>query len=70
MKVKLINKEFNYFSTLRILPALLKIDQEMIFLVVVYRPPGPIGNFINTLLANLNKLIMENPIQSTKSTGC
>ena len=61
-KVKLINKEFNYFGTLEILPALLKIDQKMIFLVVVYRRPGPIGNFINTLMAVLDQLIMENPI--------
>ena len=61
MKVKLI-KEFNYFGTLEIVPVLLKIDQEMIFLVVVYRRPGPIGNFISTLMAVLDQLIMENPI--------
>ena len=61
-KVKLI-KKLNYFGTLEILPVLLEINGEILFLVVVYRPNGPIGNFINTLINVMDSLVTENRIQ-------
>jgi cellobiose-specific phosphotransferase system component IIC len=43
-------KKLNYIGTLEILPVLLEINEEILFLVVVYRPNGPIGTFVNTLI--------------------
>ena len=62
LKVQVI-KQYNYSGTLEVLPVLLKVDHETIFLVVVYRPPGPIRNFANTFMEVLDSLIIENQIQ-------
>ena len=59
-KVKLI-KEYAYFGALEILPALFEINQEMVLLVLLYRPPGPIGNFVTNLIEVLDRLFSEKP---------
>ena len=66
-KVKLI-REYTYFGALEILPALFEINQEMVLLVLLYRPPGPIGNFVRNLIAVLDRLVTENPIGSEYRT--
>lgn len=57
-KVKVIKKS-NYFGALEILPVLLEINQKIIFLVLVYRRPGPIGNFANNLMEVLDHFVAE-----------
>ena len=57
-KVKVI-KRYNYIGALEILPVLLEINKEIIFLVVVYRRPGPIGNFVENLMEVLDHFIAE-----------
>jgi hypothetical protein len=56
-------KKLNYIGTLEILPVLLEINEEILFLVVVYRPNGPIGTFVNTLINTIDSLVTENQIQ-------
>jgi hypothetical protein len=66
-KVKLLEK-YNYIGALEILPVLLEINQEIIFLVLVYRHPGPIGNFVSNLMEVLDRLVAENPIHEEYRT--
>ena len=37
-------------------------------LVLLYRPPGPIGNFVTNLIEVLDRLVTENPIGSEYRT--
>ena len=60
-KVKVL-KQFDYVGVLEMLPVLLKVDNEMLFLVVVYRRPGPIGNFVSSITQEIGRLLQENPI--------
>ena len=60
-KVTLL-KQYPYFGVLEILPVLLQIDNEIIFLVLVYRRPGPIGTFVNDIIQTMDQILRENPI--------
>ena len=40
----------------------IQIDNEIIFLVLVYRRPGPIGSFVNGLIQAMDQIMTENPI--------
>ena len=55
-------KQYHYTGVLEILPVLLKVKNEVIFLVVVYRRPGPIGTFVMNIIEALDQLLRENPI--------
>ena len=57
-----VMKQYPYVGILEILPVLLKIDNEIIFLVLVYRRPGPIGTFVDNITQTLNQILRENPI--------
>ena len=48
-KVKMI-KEFDYIGALQILPALMEINDQLILLVLVYRPDGPMAEFVRNLI--------------------
>ena len=55
-KVRII-QEFPSSNELQMLPVLIKMEDEFLLLVVVYRPPSePIGNFIQNLIQQLNQL--------------
>ena len=60
-KVRVL-KQFPYVGVLEILPVLLQIDVEIIFLVLVYRPPGPIGTFVTNIIHTMDQIMSENPI--------
>ena len=60
-KVKVL-KHYPYVGILEILPVLLQIDNEVIFLVLVYRRPGPIGAFVNNITQVISQILRENPI--------
>ena len=60
-KVKVL-KQYDYVGFLEILPVLMQIDNEIIFLVLVYRRPGPIGSFVNDLIQAMDQIMRENPI--------
>ena len=55
-------KQYSYFGVLEILPVLLQVDNEVIFLVLVYRQPGPIGDFVNNITQVVDQILRENPI--------
>ena len=55
-------------GVLELLPVLLEINGEIIFLVLVYRPPGPIGNFVFTLIQVIDQLLSEYPINAPYRT--
>ena len=59
-KVKVL-KQYPYVGVLEILPVLLQIDDEIIFLVLVYRT-GPIGNFVDNIIQTMDQILRENPI--------
>ena len=61
-------KKYSYMGVLEILPVLLEIDKEIIFLVLVYRPPGPIGNFVTVLIQVIDQLLSEYPIHAPYRT--
>ena len=61
-------KEYGYSGALEILPALLKVDNEIIFLVLVYRRPGPIDTFVRNITETMEQLLRENPIQGEYRT--
>ena len=61
-------KEYSYSGALEILPALLKVDNEIIFLVLVYRRPGPIDTFVRNITETMEQLLRENPIQGEYRT--
>ena len=54
-RVKLVHR-FNYDCILQILATLMEIDGEIVFLVLLYRPPGPIGTFVNDLIESIDML--------------
>ena len=54
-KVKIL-KRFTYVGILQMLPLLLDIEGEKLFLITVYRPGGPIGNFVQELITNIDLL--------------
>ena len=55
-------KQYSYYGCLEMLPVLLQIDNEIIFLVLVYRRPGPIGNFVSNIIQTMDQILRENPI--------
>ena len=55
-------KQYSYYGCLEMLPVLLQIDNEIIFLVLVYRRPGPIGNFVDNITQTMDQILRENPI--------
>ena len=59
-KVRIIKKNYNYIGVLEILPVLLEVNNQLIFLIVLYRRPGPIGNFVFTLINAIDSLTKEN----------
>ena len=63
-----ILKKYSYTGVLEILPVLLEIGKEIIFLVLVYRPPGPISNFVTNLIQVIDQLLAEYPIQAPYRT--
>ena len=60
-KVTLL-RQYSYVGVLEILPVLLQIYNETVFLVLVYRQPGSIGNFVNNTTEVLDQILRENPI--------
>ena len=57
-KVAII-QEFQTTNVLEILPVLIEIENERVLLLLVYRKPGPVGNFINDLIDELSQLPTE-----------
>ena len=55
-------KQYSYIGPLELLPVLLKINDENVFLILVYRRPGPIGSFVDNLIQALEQILRENPI--------
>ena len=51
-----IIEEFETTTTLEILPVVMEIENEHVLLVLVYRPPGAVGSFINNLIDELTQL--------------
>ena len=49
-------KEFKTSNVIEIMAVLLQHGTERIMVVLVYRPPGVIGDFVNTLIAELRLL--------------
>ena len=49
-------KEFQTSNVIEIMAVLLQHGTERIMVVLVYRPPGVIGDFVNTLIAELRLL--------------
>lgn len=43
-------------STLELLPVVMKIEDEHVLVLLIYRPPGPIGTFIEQLRIELGFL--------------
>ena len=43
-------------SVLEVLPIVLEIEKETIFLVIVYRMPGPLGSLIGDFISLINEL--------------
>ena len=54
-KVELV-EEFHSDNGLQLLPILIKVEDEHILLILVYRPPGPIDTFIQELIDELGRL--------------
>ena len=54
-KVRII-QEFETTTTLEILPVVIEIENEHVLLILVYRPPGAVGSFINNLIDELTQL--------------
>ena len=50
------------------MPVLLEINHEFIFLVLVYRRPGPLGNFVSTITEMINQLLVDDPIKENYRT--
>ena len=50
-KVEIV-QEFPPTDVLQLFPVVVKVENEHILLILVYRPPGPIGNFIQELYAS------------------
>ena len=57
-KVKVIQR-FSYSGTLQLLPVLLRIENELVLIVLLYRPPGPIGTFVENLLQSIDQFTSE-----------
>ena len=51
-----IIRELETISSLEILPVAMEIENECVLLVLVYRMPGPVGNFVNDLIEELTQL--------------
>ena len=66
-KVKVL-EQYRYIGVLEILPVLLKVDNEIIFLVLVYRRPGPIGTFVTSIIQTIDQLLRDNPINGEYRT--
>ena len=66
-KVTLL-KRFLYVGALEILPLLLDIDDEKVLLVVLYRPGGPIADFVTCLIDTINALVRDDPIEGQYRT--
>ena len=45
-----IIEEFETGNTLEILPVVIEIENEHVLPVLVYRPPGAVGSFMNNLM--------------------
>ena len=60
-KVKLL-KQYTYVGALEILPALLQIENELVFLVLVYRRPGPIATFVRSIVETMDQIMSDNPV--------
>ena len=54
-KVRII-QEFETRNTLEILPVVIEIENEHVLLVLVYRPPGAVGSFIDNLIEEITQL--------------
>ena len=54
-KVKIV-RQFIMTCALQLLPVLMKIENELILLVLVYRPPRPIGTFVYELIQEISTL--------------
>ena len=52
-KVEIV-QVFTTDDRLQLLPVLLKIEDDLVFLVLVYRPPRPIGSFVDELIQELS----------------
>ena len=46
----------------------MQIGNEVIFLVLVYRRPGPIGAFVNNITQVIAQILRENPISGIYRT--
>ena len=55
-------KEYHYTGVLEILPVLLRVKNELMFLLLVYRFPGPIGTFVINIIETIDRILRENPI--------
>ena len=60
-KVSII-EEIQTSNALEILPVLIEIENERVLLVLVYRKPGPLGNFIYELVEQVTELPTENRV--------
>ena len=54
-KVEIV-QEFAVTDALQLLPLVIKVEDEHILLILVYRPPGPIDTFIYELIQQLSML--------------
>ena len=57
-KVKVV-QEFDYIGAMQLLPVLIDIEDQLIFLVLVYRPNGPIGRFVENLVECIQSFLSE-----------
>ena len=55
-----IIKEFSTSGNLQLLPVLLKVENEQIFLLLLYRPPGSAGTFVYELMQQISMLSLDN----------
>ena len=53
---------------MEILPLLLDINGEKVLLVALYRPGGPIANFVTCLIDTINALVQNDPIEGEYRT--
>ena len=60
-KISMI-RELETSSSLEILPVVMEVEDECVLLVLLYRKPGPVGNFVNDLIEELRQLSTD--------TGC
>ena len=57
-KVKIV-RQFTTTGALQLLPVLMKIENELLLLVLVYRPPRPIGTFVYELIQEISTLPLD-----------